>query len=307
MCVDVGFREAISDFSDARLPSGRQHPTLEVPVRNIEPMTTAPELLSGLIGMIGAGAIRVVDLTQPLSPQTPVISLPPEVGKSSPGFSMTPISHFDADGPAWAWNMLVMGEHCGTHFDAPNHWITGREYSSGSPATIAVENFIAPACVIDVSAKAAVDDEYLLSVDDIAEFESHHGRIEDGSIVLMRTDWSKRRGSEAFLNNGRCPGPDVEAMRLLAEQRTTRGFGVEQVGTDAGQAGGFDPQFPAHHFMHAQNRYGLASLTNLDQLPPKGAIIIAAPLKIVDGSGSPLRVLALVPAGSSPVDQPFGR
>jgi kynurenine formamidase len=259
-------------------------------------MSTAAESLSALTQLISQGGVRVVDLTQPLCESTPVISLPPEIGKNSPGFSKTAVSNFDADGPAWAWNALSMGEHCGTHFDSPNHWITGREHKTGGPATIPPENFIAAACVIDVSDKAAADPDYLLSVEDVKEFEAAHGRIEDGSLVLMRTDWSKRTDADAFLNGGHCPGPSVEVMRFLAEQRQTRGFGVEQVGTDAGAAGGFDPPFPAHHFMHRENRYGLASLTNLDQLPPKGAVVIAAPLKIVDGSGSPLRVLALTPA-----------
>ena len=259
-------------------------------------MPSAAESLAALTGLISGGGVRVVDLTQPLSEFTPVISLPPEVGKNSPGFSKAAVSNFDADGPAWAWNELHMGEHCGTHFDAPNHWVTGREHATGGPATIPPENFIAQACVIDVSDKAAADPDYLLTVDDVKAFEAAHGRIEDGALVLMRTDWSKRTDPDAFLNGGHCPGPSIEAMRFLADERRTRGFGVEQVGTDAGMAGMFDPPFPAHHFMHRENRYGLASLTNLDQLPPKGAVVIAAPLKIVGGSGSPLRVLALVPA-----------
>jgi isatin hydrolase len=259
-------------------------------------MPSAAESLAVLTGLISGGGVRVVDLTQPLSESTPVISLPPEVGKNSPGFSKAAVSNFDADGPAWAWNELHMGEHCGTHFDAPNHWVTGREHATGGPATIPPENFIAQACVIDVSQKAAADPDYLLTVDDVKAFEAAHGRIEDGALVLMRTDWSKRTDPAEFLNGGHCPGPSIEAMRFLADERQTRGFGVEQVGTDAGMAGMFDPPFPAHHFMHRENRYGLASLTNLDQLPPKGAVVIAAPLKIVGGSGSPLRVLALVPA-----------
>ena len=89
-------------------------------------MSSAAQSLSTLTGLISKGGIRVVDLTQPLSESTPVISLPPEVGKNSPGFSKTTVSNFDADGPAWAWNALHMGEHCGTHFDAPNPWVTSR-------------------------------------------------------------------------------------------------------------------------------------------------------------------------------------
>jgi len=83
---------------------------------------------------------------------------------------------------------------------------------------------------------------------------------------------------------------------MLAHERDVTGVGVETIGTDAGQAGGFDPPFPNHTIMHGAGKLGLASLRNLDQLPATGAMIIAAPLKIVEGSGSPLRVLALVEA-----------
>ena len=92
------------------------------------------------------------------------------------------------------------------------------------------------------------------------------------------------------------PGFTPDCVRFLAFERDVMGVGVETVGTDAGQAGGFDPAFPAHTIMHGAGKLGLASLNNLDQLPATGAVIIAAPLKIVNGSGSPLRVLALVPA-----------
>jgi kynurenine formamidase len=84
-------------------------------------------------------------------------------------------------------------------------------------------------------------------------------------------------------------------MQFLIQERDILGLGVETVGTDAGQAGGFEPPFPSHTFLHGSGKFGLTSLLNLEQLPPTGAIIIAAPLKIVDGSGSPLRVLAITP------------
>ena len=132
-------------------------------------------------------------------------------------------------------------------------------------------------------------------------WEAKHGRIPAGAWVLMRTDWSKRTDPAAFLNGKEdgphSPGPSAATMRLLVE-RDVNGWGVECVGTDAGQAFGFDPPFPAHNIMHGAGKLGLASLTNLDRLPPTGAILIAAPLKIERGSGSPLRVLALVPRGA---------
>ena len=134
----------------------------------------------------------------------------------------------------------------------------------------------------------------------VKAWEEKHGRIPAGSWVLFRTDWSKRRDPKEFMNikedGPHSPGWHPDCIPFLTEERDVMGAGVETVGTDAGQAMGLDPMFPCHTLMHGANKYGLASLTNLDQLPPTGAIVIAAPLKIVNGSGSPLRVLALVPA-----------
>eukprot|EP01035_Chromulina_nebulosa_P050571 gene50571-68781_t len=120
----------------------------------------------------------------------------------------------------------------------------------------------------------------------------------------MRTDWYKRNGSEAeFLNANETgphtPGPTAEAIQFLIS-KDIKGWGSETIGTDAGKAGGMEPPFPAHTLMHKANRYGLASLCNLDQLPPKGAILIAAPLKIEHGTGSPIRALALHAEVSQP-------
>jgi kynurenine formamidase len=132
----------------------------------------------------------------------------------------------------------------------------------------------------------------------VEQWEAKHGRIPSRAWVLIRTDWSKRPG-EAFLNfaadGSHTPGLHPECVPFLARERDILGVGVETVGTDAGQAHTFNPMFPCHTIMHGANRFGLASLTNLDQLPPTGAVVIAPPLKIVNGSGSPLRVLALVP------------
>ena len=134
----------------------------------------------------------------------------------------------------------------------------------------------------------------------VEEWESRHGRIPAHAWVLIRTDWSQRKGAEAYLNAGadgsHTPGFDPKCVPFLAKERDILGVGVETVGTDAGQAYRFDPMFPCHTIMHGSNKFGLTSLTNLDQLPPTGAVVFAPPLKIVNGSGSPLRVLALVPA-----------
>jgi kynurenine formamidase len=117
--------------------------------------------------------------------------------------------------------------------------------------------------------------------------------------VLLRTGWSGRHDPNEFLNvqqdGPHSPGFHKTASELLARERDILGVGVETVGTDAGRAGTFDPPFPNHTIMHGAGKFGLTSLCNLDQVPATGAVVMAAPLKIVGGSGSPVRVLALVP------------
>jgi kynurenine formamidase len=256
-------------------------------------------VLSQLMAELHAGTIRIVDLTQPLGPETPVIGLPPQFG-SSPGVTMEVISRFDDKGPAWYWNVLHLGEHTGTHFDAPVHWITGKDLPDNRCDSIPARRFIGPACVIDVTHEVEKDNDFLLMPRHVESWEQSYGRIPTGAWVLLRTGWSKRADPRAFLNvrddGPHSPGFHKSTSELLARHRNVLGVGVETVGTDAGQAGTFDPPFPNHTIMHGAGKFGLASLCNLDQLPPTGAIIIAAPLKLVNGSGSPLRVLAITPA-----------
>jgi kynurenine formamidase len=235
-----------------------------------------------------------------LGPDTPLIKLPPEIGKNTPKIEVHTISTYDKNGPYWAWNWLKLGEHSGTHFDAPVHWITGKDHPNNTTDTIPVSNFVAPVCVIDCSAEVAKNPDFLLTADGVKAWEKKNGAIPKGAWVLMRTGWSKRNGTEAeFLNadntGPHSPGPTVDCINYIIEKGAV-GWGTETVGTDAGQAGGMDPPFPAHNLMHKANRYGLASLVNLDQVPATGAVLIAAPLKFVKGTGSPLRVLALVPS-----------
>ena len=104
-------------------------------------------VLAQLVEELNSGRIRVVDLTTTLGPKTPVIDLPP-VFAPSPGLTLTEISRYDARGPAWYWNVLSLGEHTGTHFDAPIHWITGKDLPENATDTIAPHRFIGPACVI---------------------------------------------------------------------------------------------------------------------------------------------------------------
>ena len=252
--------------------------------------------LTDFAGAVANGSIRTVDLTQPLSEDTPLLVLPEPFGQTA-AFSRQEISRYDERGVAWYWNNFTVGEHTGTHFDAPIHWVTGKNLPNNTVDAIDPKNFVGPAMVIDCSAECAVDADFVLTREVIEAWETRHGRIPPRSWVLFRTDWSKR-DVDAYTNRredgAHTPGPDPEACRFLIDERDALGFGVETIGTDAGQAHLMDPPYPAHTFFHAAGRYGLQCLQNLDQLPPTGAVLVAAPLKIVGGSGSPLRVLAFV-------------
>ena len=247
---------------------------------------------------IATGALRVIDLTHALSDEFPALQLPPQFGQVW-AFKSERISHYDEAGPAWYWNNFSCGEHTGTHFDAPIHWVSGKDHAQNTVDTIDPRQFIGPAVVVDASAEVAKNEDWLLTVDYLKAWEAQHGRIPAGAWLLFRTDWSKRIGQPASYVNMRedgahTPGPTQEAVQWLIKEREVRGFGVETINTDAGQAYAWPVPYPCHTFMHGANKYGLQCLKNLDQLPPTGAVIFAAPLKIQGGSGSPLRVLALV-------------
>ena len=252
--------------------------------------------LAQLATALSNGTIEVVDLTHTLDPDFPVIILPPEFGQCA-RFRMEEISAYDHRGPAWKWHNICMSEHTGTHFDAPSHWISGRDLPNAAVDEIPIADFIGPVVVIDCSQGAAENEDYELTPDVIKAWEDAHGAIPEHSWVLMRTDWSKRSGAE-YMNmredGPHSPGPTLEGIRYLVEDRNIRGFGTETVGTDAGQGMHYTPPYPAHFTLHGAGRYGLQCLSNLDQLPPTGAVLLAAPLKIKNGTGSPLRVLALV-------------
>jgi kynurenine formamidase len=258
----------------------------------------AEEVLVALIRSLAEGRIRVVDLTQPLSGTTPIIQLP-EPFANTPGFQLHELSRYDDRGPAWYWNWFESGEHTGTHFDAPIHWVTGRDLHDASQ--VPLQRLIAPAVVIDKVAEAEADPDYLLTIEDIRAFEAEHGPLPNGGWLLYRTGWDRRAHDQAeFLNASETgphtPGIDVECAQWLAEGSELVGIGVETVGTDAGASHSFEPPFPCHHFILGANKYGVTQLANLAQLPPTGAVFVATPLKIEGGSGSPCRALALVPA-----------
>src|SRR5687767_5125362 len=148
-------------------------------------------VLAELATSLAAGKIRVVDLTQTLSPEFPSISLPPEMGQAWP-FRIEEVSRYDERGPAWYWNNFSCGEHTGTHFDAPIHWISGKDLPNNAVDSIPPERFVGAACVIDCSKEAAADADFLLTVKFIKAWEKKHGKIPPRSWVLMGRTGSRR-------------------------------------------------------------------------------------------------------------------
>lgn len=253
-------------------------------------------VLSDLVAAVGSGAVEVIDLTAPLSESTPVLALP-EPFVNTPGFRLQELSRYDERGPAWYWNAFSAGEHVGTHLDAPVHWITGRDGLDVSQ--LPLRQLVAPAVVIDKAAEAAEHPDFLLEVGHLRDWEQENGPLPAGGWLLYRTGWDARsQDQDAFLNANETgphtPGVSVECARWLADKAPIAGLGVETVGTDAGTAHSFQPAFPCHQFLLGNGKYGLTQLQNLAQLPPTGSVVIAAPLPIVGGSGSPTRALALV-------------
>jgi kynurenine formamidase len=254
-------------------------------------------VLSDLVAALADGRVDVVDLTAPLSERTPILQLPPPFANTQ-GFALQEISNFDERGPGWYWNNFSAGEHVGTHFDAPVHWISGREGPDVSQ--VPPKQLVGPVVVIDKSAECANNPDFLLDVSHVEEWQKQYGPLPEGGWLLFRSGWDTRaHDQKAFLNANETgphtPGVSVELARWLGEQAPVIGFGVETVGTDAGAAHSFEPAFPCHQFLLGAQKYGLTQLANLSRLPPTGAVLVAAPLPIVGGSGSPARVLAFVP------------
>ena len=212
-------------------------------------------------------------------------------------------AHFDLEqlhfgdtpgGFFYSANTFCTPEHGGTHLDAPIHFARDGETAERVP----LERLIGPVVVIDVSEKAAVDRDYRVSAADVLAFEARHGRIEAGARVLVRTGWSRRwPDAAAYLGHAtdaaklHFPSYGRDAARLLVEERHVALLGIDTASIDHGPAA----DFPVHRIAAAANVPGLENLDSLEALPPRGATLIALPMKIEGGSGGPTRVVALVP------------
>ena len=253
-------------------------------------------VLSALLGAARSGSVRIVDLTTPLQETTPILELPAPFANAS-RFRLEELSRYDDRGPAWYWNDIHTGEHTGTHLDAPNHWVTGRDGLDVSQ--VPLSTLVAPVVVLDRTADAEKDADFLLEIEHVRAWEAEHGPLPEGGWLLYRTGWASRGDDGAAFanadeNGSHTPGVAPECARWLARETPIAGFGVETVGTDAGLAPVLEPAFPCHSELMGAGKWGLTSLRNLDHVPATGAVLVVCPLPIVGGSGSPSRVLALV-------------
>lgn len=249
-----------------------------------------------VLASLAAGAIEIHDLTAPLSAETPTLVLP-EPFSNLIDFSIEQVSAYNEPGPFWKHHNIHTGEHIGTHIDAPIHWVTGKDGKDVSQLDPA--RLIGPAVVLDFSAEAAADPDFLIDVEHLVAWQEEHGAFPANSWLLFRTGWDQYgHDKQAFLNlddNGsHTPGFTAECAKWIAGELEISGVGVETVGIDAGNAGALTPPFPMHHFLLGADKYGITSLKNLAKLPTFGAMVVVAPLPIVGGTGAPARVLAMV-------------
>lgn len=235
--------------------------------------------------------VRMVDLTHPFDERTLYWPTSPS------SFELKELAFGEtAGGYFYSSYLLCTPEHGGTHLDAPLHFAAGAAPVGDLP----IEQLVGPAVVIDVTRQAAADASYRVTAEDVLAHERAHGRIEPGTIVLARTGWSKywpdRKqyfgdDTPGDASKLRFPGYSVEAVRLLVVERRAAVIGIDTASLDHGPS----TDFAAHRVGAAHGVPNLENLTNLQELPPTGATVIALPMKIASGSGGPVRVIALVP------------
>jgi kynurenine formamidase len=234
---------------------------------------------------------KVVDLTHPFDSDT--VYWPTSPTK----FELTTLTSGMTEG-GWFYsaNSFCAPEHGGTHLDAPIHFGRGRRTADQIP----VRQLVAPAVVIDVSEAAAADRDYRLSLTAVRTWEKKHGTIPGGAIVLLRTGWSKRwpdrkrymgDDTPGEASNLHFPSYGADSVRFLVEERRVGALGVDTASIDPGAS----KDFPVHRLAAEHDVPGLENLDALENLPERGAWVVALPMKIAGGTGGPLRIIALVP------------
>lgn len=243
--------------------------------------------------VFAGGAGEWVELSHAFGPST--IYWPTDTA----GFQLTELAYGNTDaGYFYASYAFASAEHGGTHLDAPIHFAEGRMTADELP----LSSLITTASVVDVSAAADADADYLLSVEDLTAWEAEHGELAAGTALLVRTGWSSRWDDRAAYLGTDLTGPEAvpelhfpgigpEAAQWLVDNRAVAAVGIDTPSIDYGQSS----DYRSHVILYSANIVGFENLTNLDALPAVGAGIVALPMKIVGGSGGPLRVVGWVP------------
>jgi len=276
----------------------RAYPILDIPFSEVvrQAPAAAPDIATA----------RVVDLTWPFDATTLYWPTSPT------GFTLDSLHHGPTPGGYfYAANTFCAPEHGGTHLDAPIHFAEGKRTADQVP----LDQLIAPAIVIDVTARTSADPDYRLTVDDLAAWEHAHGRIPRGIIVLLRTGWGSRwpdrasyfgsagqsgAGGQGGADNLHFPAYGADAARLLVNDRGVAALGVDSASIDHGPS----KDFIVHQIAMAADVPAFENVAHLDQVPETGAFIAALPMKIAGGSGGPLRIVAFVPADTAEPARP---
>ncbi len=229
---------------------------------------------------IAAGHLQVVDLSYPLNESNPYWP-----GEGYSAFHFETIATLESDGVYSG--MFSTPEHLGTHLDAPNHF----EVDQPAVDEIALQDLIAPMVVVDVRDACQGNADYRLRPADLQSWEARHGRIPEGAVVFALTGWgqywehSSRYKNEDATGQLHFPGFSDEAAAFLVAERSIKGIGIDSLSVDYG----LSRTFSVHHIVNGAGGYNIENAANLEQVPPLGAWLIAAPVKIEKGSGGPVR------------------
>lgn len=243
--------------------------------------------VTGLLDAVQRGQVEIVDLTHELDEQSPYW---PEGTTGSP-FHAKVVATLQRDG--YFARTLEIPEHFGTHLDAPAHFDSGGKTVDQIP----VETLLRPAVVIDVSGEAEKDPNYRLTLADVESWVRVHGPFPRSCAVLIRTGWGARWPSQKeYMNQDaqgvmHFPGLSLEAARYLVERASPAALGIDTPSIDYGPS----KDFELHRFTMTHGLYHLENLVHLGALPATDACLVALPMKFRGGSGSPTRVVALVP------------
>jgi len=228
---------------------------------------------------------KVVDLTHALNDHSPNWE-----GTEKSPFSATELGNIKRDG--YYSRVFTTPEHYGTHLDAPAHFAAG----AWTVDQIPVDRLVRPLVVIDVRSQAKANADYQVSVQDISNWEQAHGNIPSGAVVMIYTGWDERWDSQKSYRNEQAdhhmhfPGFSVDAAKFLVDSRKVVGLGIDTMSVDIGES----PNYPVHQLTLGKGVYHLENVANLGLVPPVGATVVVAPIKLENGSGGPARVLALV-------------